>query len=185
VRGALVTGLAYDSIASHSYSWVACPSSATVQGACTTPASTATTPPTTYQLVQSNSPQAAVVVGVSIFCRREDMFPGVKSKWWQRSGPFLGASVYPLNHYFFGASLEPIHGFNLTLGPVFGSQMSSPAQYTVGEQVSAAAAPTLPSSSKFHAGAFVMVGFDTSIFQAVFGSLWSNVTSVGTPPAAH
>ncbi len=182
VRGALVTGFAFDSIGNRSYSWVACPVSppAPPSGACFSAAPTSGTAPTTatYQLVQSNSPQAAVVVGVTIFIKREDMFPGAKSKWWQRSGPFLGASAYPLNHYFLGCSLEPLHGLNLTLGPVFGSQTRLPNNYTQGP-VTAATAPTIPSSSGFRAGVFVMVGFDTSMFKAIFGSLWGNVTSVG------
>ncbi|MGA9057776.1 MAG: hypothetical protein WB763_14835, partial [Terriglobia bacterium] len=158
VRGALVSGLAYDSIGNRSYSWVACPSPPSSgsgpSGACYSqaPATSNPTPPTSYQLLQSNSPQAAVVVGVSIFIKREDMFPGVKAPWWQRylpTEPFLGASVYPLNHYFVGGSLEPIHGFNLTLGPVFGSQASLPPQYTPGEQVTGTTAPTVPISSRF------------------------------------
>jgi hypothetical protein len=136
--------------------------------------------------VQSNSPQAAVVVGISLFIKREDMFPGKKPPWWQSylpTEPFLGASVYPLSHYFVGGSLEPLHGFFLTLGPVFGSQTCLPKnwQYAPGQQVTQTSTPTIPSSSHFRKGAFVMAGFDTSLFKAIFGGLWSNVTSVGTP----
>ena len=126
-------------------------------------------------------------IGVSLYIRRVDMFPGVKRPWWEKylpTSPFLGASVFPLNHYLVGGSLEPLRGFNLTLGPVFGAQTSLPPPYTVGEQVSATSTPALPTSSRFRTGAFAMAGFDTSLFKAIFGSLWSNVTNVGTPPSA-
>jgi hypothetical protein len=121
------------------------------------------------------------------------MFPGKKSLWWQRclpTNPFIGASVYPLNRYFVGGSLEPIHGFFVTLGPVFGSQTSLPEDYPykLGQQVTTATAPAIPDSSRFRVGGFVMVGFDTSLFKEIFKLLLSSpgvIKTIGTPAGSQ
>lgn len=190
VRGALVTGISFNSVANISYSWNPCPlpptGTTSTAGKCYS--STTASSPTTFQFVKNSTTGVAAVVGVNLYVRSQDMFPGARRSWYTRylpTSPFFGASVFPLNQYFYGGAAEPLRGFNITVGGVYGSQTSLPRSWSFqpGDQVTAPTVPTVPSATRFRNGVFFMLGCDTSLFQAIFGSIWTNVTTIGAPPS--
>ena len=175
----LVTGVAYDSVTSPSFSWNTCPTDpnntpagnypSSAHPACispTTPAGSTTSTPPYYQLISTKQAPVAAVQGVDIFFKRQDQFPTAIRP--HSVGAFIGVAAYPLNHYFFGLSGEPKPGFNLTAGAVVGSINVLPDSF--GYQVGSysTANPTVPSATRFKVGFFVMFGFDTSLFKSIF-----------------
>jgi len=129
-NAALITGVAYDSIPSESFSWFTCPTSPTLLAGnpssaapgCispTTPSGAITPLPTYYELLQTKQPFVAAVQGINIYILPQDTFtvhtrPGIL-----RFVPeaFLGASAYPLNHYYVGGSEEGLlRGLSITGG---------------------------------------------------------------------
>jgi hypothetical protein len=145
-----------------------------------------------YVISQDSSMRGkAVVVGVEIYFRPQDMYPDVHDKW-KSPGVLLGASVYPLNQYYLGLAFEPKHGITIGAGLATGSaQRLPPSDYvneylgptqipgTNGSPPTPVSAPPLSPGTVFHYSGFVMVGFDINIFQAIFGKL----SIVGTPSA--
>jgi hypothetical protein len=140
------------------------------------------TPPTYYQLVKSSQAPVAAVEGVDLFLlnqgRAQDMFPGHQKL---TPGLFLGAAAYPPNHYFVGTTIEPERGFNISAGAVFGSQTILPSSFAYTPGSYASVNPSIPTSTKFKTGFFIMIGFDTSLFGQIFnGSIFQSVLSIGT-----
>jgi len=194
-QGALVTGIAYDSVPNQSFSWVNCPTSTSDPngnlplptnpgGSCIsqTATSTNTTPATYYQLVKSINAPVAAIQGVDLFLfnkdRSQDMFKRAKS-W--TPGLFIGASAYPLDHYFGGLAFEPMRGFNITGGAVGGSETFLSKSSVVAPGGYSDANPSIPTSSHFKAGFFIMIGFDTNLFGSIFnGSIFQSVIPIGT-----
>jgi hypothetical protein len=139
-----------------------------------------------YVISQDSSMRGkAVVMGVELYFKPQDMYPDVRGKW-LGAGFLLGASVYPLNQYYGGLAFEPKHGITIGAGFATGSAQRLPASDYVGECLgptivnnAAVSAPPLSPGTVFHYSGFVMVGFDINIFQAIFGKL----SIVGTPSA--
>lgn len=208
-HGALVTGVAYDSIKQSTFSWVTCltnanfpngnppnltatsSSTTTPSGACASPTvipTGATAAPTYYQLHVQSGPTVAVVEGVDLFIfdnaswkhgGARDMF---KSRMaWTPPELYLAASAYPVNHYYAGLSEEPLQGFHLS-GGIAGavqSSISTGSGFTVGAV--SLSNPTIPTTSHFKGGFFIEVGFDTSLFGQIFSkNAFNNVLSLGS-----
>ena len=193
-NAALITGVAYDSIPSESFSWFTCPTSPTLLAGnpssaapgCISPTtpSGATTPlPTYYELLQTKQPFVAAVQGINIYILPQDTFtvhtrPGIL-----RFVPeaFLGASAYPLNHYYVGGSEEGLlRGLSITGGFAYGSQNILPSNFPYKPGTVVTAAPTLSTSTRFQKGFFLMVGFHTSLFKAIFSGSAFQGTTIGT-----
>jgi hypothetical protein len=185
--GTIFGGFAFSTISTKSFSvgTVPCgsfPSGSTAYTACG--GATATSPAAAYAIQGSSSRVGtAVIAGVEIYLHPQDMYPHMKSTNYG-AGILVGASVYPLNQYYVGLSVEPVHGFTLGAGFVAGSQQKLPSGYGVGtylgNNATGSATPTISTSSSFHGGAFLMLGFDINIFQTFF----SSVTSIGTSLSA-
>jgi hypothetical protein len=208
-HGALVTGVAYDSIKQSTFSWATCltnanfpngnppnltatsSSTTTPSGACASPTvipSGATAAPTYYQLNAQSGPTVAVVEGVDLFIfdnfswkhgGARDMF---KSRMaWTPPELYLAASAYPVNHYYLGLSEEPLQGFHFSGGiaGAVSSSISPGAGFNVGSV--SLSNPTIPTTSHFKGGFFIEVGFDTSLFGQIFSkSAFSSVLSLGS-----
>ena len=208
-HGALVTGVAYDWIKQSALNWVACPTNANTpngnppgltgtqsggtgaNGSCISPivaSGSQTTAPTYYQLQPQSGPTVAVVEGVNLFLfdnpslkhgSARDMF---KSRMaWTPPELYLAASAYPINRYYLGLTEEPLQGFHFS-GGIAGAVLSStPASsgYTAGTvSISNSAIPT---TSHFRGGAFIEIGFDTSLFGQIFnGNILSNILTLGS-----
>lgn len=199
-NAALITGVTYDSIPNQSFSWFTCPTSPTLPNGnpsssvpgCispTTPAGATTPSPTYYELLQTRQPFIGAVQGINIYILPQDTFTTHRNPGYLRFIPdvFLGASVYPLNHYFAGLSEEGLlRGLSISGGLAYGSQDVVPSNFPYKPGTVVTAAPTLSTSTRFQKGFFLMVGFHTSLFKAIFsGSAFQN-TSIGTagaPPA--
>jgi hypothetical protein len=144
---------------------------------------------TANYVISRSSPRVgiAVLVGVELYFRSQDEYPGAGRRLFRGWGAMFGASVFPLNQYFIGPSVEPKRGFMLGAGYVIGSQPSLPSSTYVGQSLgptttatgTAITAPALSTNSVFKSGFFFTVGFDINIFQAIFGK----VNNVGTPSA--
>jgi hypothetical protein len=131
-------------------------------------------------------------VGIELYFKPQDMYPGVIPKW-GGLGLMFGTSLVPLaNQYYIGLSVEPLKTHGITFGAGFATgswqrltnasvnqilgptSLANPSETTV----SAVPPPALPpTDSKFHSSAFVMIGFDFNIFQAIFGK----VLNIGVP----
>ncbi len=194
-NAALITGVAYDSIPNQSFSWFTCPTSPTDLGGnpsssppgCISPTTpTGVTPPypTYYELLQTTQPTVAAVQGINIYLLPQDTFTTHTHPGYLRFIPeaFLGASVYPLNHYYVGLSEEGLlRGLSVTSGFAYGSENVLPSNFPYKPGTVVTAAPTLSTSTRFRNGFFVMVGFHTSLFKAIFsGSAFQNTSSIGT-----
>jgi hypothetical protein len=194
INAALITGAAYDSVPNYSYSWFTCPTNpafpagnqSTAAPGCISPTtpSTATTPlPTYYALQRTQQAQVAAIQGITFYIWPKDSFTQHTIPPLARYMPgiFVGASAYPLNHYFGGLSEEPVRGFSITAGIVYGSETTLPSNspYTIGSVVQST--PSSLTSSSLRPGFFVMFGFHTSLFGAVFnGSVFQNALNIGT-----
>jgi len=193
-NAALITGVAYDSIPNQSFSWFICPTSPTLLAGnpsssdpgCispTTPAGATAPSPTYYELLQTKQPFAGAVQGINIYILPQDTFTSHTNPGYLRFMPdvFLGASVYPLNHYYVGLSEEGLlRGLSISGGFAYGSQNVLPSNFSYKPGAVVTAAPTLSTSTRFRNGFFVMVGFHTSLFKAIFsGSAFQN-TTIGT-----
>lgn len=94
---------------------------------------------------------------------------------------FLGASAYPLNHYFAGLSDEPHRGISFTGGVVVGAETMLPKNFPTPVYGVVQANLTIPTTSSMKSGYFVMVAFHTSLFGAIFkGSVFQNVIGIPT-----
>ena len=181
--GTALAGFAFSSIANRSYSLVSCPY-------CPSFAS-----PVDLIAESDEKPGRAVVVGIDVYFKQQDMYPGVRRTWQNRflpSGVVFGASVDPLNQYFLGLAAEPIRGFTYSFGGTVGQQNRLPLGQYPGQPVGYTGsggttptytAPTLGSASGFRAGAFAMVAFDLNLFQTVFSKAFGGATSLGPPGA--
>lgn len=168
-NGALIAGVAYDSVANQTYSWQQCPvgstQTKTPNPPCYSPAATGSNSQIyNYQLLRSVQAPVAAVGGVLIYFRSRDMFAPKADR--RAFGGLFAISAYPLNHYFFGPAYEPKPGINVSGGVVFGAANALPTGYSVG--VISASNPSLPSDTKFKTGAFVMLSFDAYLFKAIF-----------------
>jgi hypothetical protein len=191
---ALITGVAYDSIGSPSYSWFTCPTSPTLPAGndssappgCispTTAAGATTSAPTYYELVKTSQTTVSVVQGINFNIVKQDTYIS------QNSYPrpifftpsiFFGASAYPLNHYYFGLSESPIRELSITGGLSYGSQTRLPANYPYAPGSVVDTAPALLTSSTFKPAYFIMIGFHTSLFGKIFnGSIFQNISNSG------
>jgi len=193
-KAALFTGVAYDSVPNVNFNWVACPTSATnttgstATNACISPttAAGATTPQLTYyQLVKTRQPQIAAIEGIAIYpWKPRDMFREIRGQRVSFSPElFIGAAAYPLDHYFLGGNVEPIHGMSFFGGLAFGAETTLPrnSPYQIGSVAQGTAPPALTTSTSMHTGVFVGVAFHTSLFGSIFnGSVFQNVLSIGT-----
>jgi adenylate kinase family enzyme len=194
-NAALVTGFAYDSVTTYSFSWSACPLSSTntmgstTKGSCISPTPAAgSTAPTYYQLTQSKQVTFTAVQGINLYPFPKDTFTAHSTPRSLNLMPaiFIGAAIYPLNHYYIGLSEEPssFRLLSITGGLTYGSQTALPSNspFMVGSV--ATSAQPLSTSTHFRAGFFVMVGFHTSLFKAIFtGSAFQNTSNTGTAGA--
>ena len=186
-HGTIFGGFAFSSLSNTTYSvtTTTCPT--------TTPCSASVEGGQNGYVISQNSTMRgkAVVVGVELYFRPQDMYPDVHDKW-KSPGVLLGASVYPLNQYYAGLAFEPKHGITVGVGFATGSAQRLPPSDYVGEYLgptqipgsngsapTPVSAPPLSPGTVFHYSGFVMVGFDINIFQAIFGKL----SIVGTPSA--
>jgi hypothetical protein len=121
-----------------------------------------------------------VLGGAELYFRSQDEYPGAADRRWFRSfAAIFGAAVYPLNQYFLGVSVEPKRGFMIGAGYIIGSQPSLSSANYVGQSLGpATTAPSVATNSAFKSGAFLTIGFDSNIFQAIFKTQLGNV---GTP----
>jgi hypothetical protein len=212
---ALITGAAYDSISNPSFSWFTCPASSSMpggnpplmpsstggtlllaSGACISPSGGTTALPTYYQLMQSKQTQLAVIQGISIYLRPQDSFTRYTRgghSWRLSPGLFLGAAVYPLNHYYVGISAEPFRsGVSIVVGYAAGVVNRLPRNYgfvpndVVMSNSTPPTPPALSTSTTLRGGWFVMVGFHTSLFKAIFtGTAFQNPGSIGTAGSSN
>jgi hypothetical protein len=194
-NAALITGVAYDSVPTQSFSWFTCPTSPTLPAGnpssaapgCispTTPSGATTPSPTYYELLQTKQPFVGGIQGINIYILPQDTFTVHSHPGYLRfvvPSVFLGASVYPLNHYYVGLAEEGLlRGLSISTGLAYGSQNELPSNFPYKPGTVVTAAPTLFTSTRFKNGFFVMVGFHTSLFKAIFsGSAFQN-TTVGT-----
>jgi hypothetical protein len=193
--GTLVTGIAYDSIRPPTFSWNACPISttntagnfpSTMMPTCISPSTPATTGVAAatpyYQLISTTQTTAAAVQGVDLFFGHQDQFPA--RKMGPSLGALIGVSAYPLNHYYLGLMVE-CRGFNLSAGAAFSPINYIPSSFGYGVGSYAATNPTIPTDSKWKTGFFIMLGFDTNLFESIFNlSAFRNsgaATVVGAP----
>jgi hypothetical protein len=191
---ALITGVAYDSVGSPSYSWFTCPTSPTLPAGndssappgCispTTAAGATTTAPTYYELVKSSQTTVTVVEGINFNIVKQDTYIDQNSyphSIFFTPSIFFGASAYPLNHYYFGLSESPIRELSITGGLSYGSQTKLPANYPYAQGSVVDTAPALLTSSTFKPGYFVMIGFHTSLFGKIFnGSIFQSSSNSG------
>ncbi|MGB9457860.1 MAG: hypothetical protein WCB12_17555 [Bryobacteraceae bacterium] len=187
-HGTVFAGFAFDSISNRSYSLAACSSADCL--------SSSSNAPVDVIAQSSEKPGKAVVLGLDIYFTPQDMYPEVRRtriNEYLPSGFVFGASVDPLNQYFFGVAAEPKRGFMYSFGYVLGQQNRLPAGQYPGEQVpysnaggTAApsyTAPTLGSATGFRNGVFVMAAFDLNIFQTVFSKVFGGLTNLGPPSA--
>jgi len=168
-NGALIAGIAYDSVANQMYSWQQCPvgttQTTTPNPPCYSPPATGTATQTyNYQLLRTGQAPVAAVGGILLYFKPRDMFDPKLDK--HAFGAMFAVSAYPLNHYFIGPTWEPKPGINFSAGIVEGSTNLLPTGYSEG--VIASSNPTLPSVTKFKTGAFFMLSFDAYLFKAIF-----------------
>jgi hypothetical protein len=168
-NGALIAGVAYDSVPNQTYSWQQCPvgnaQTKTPNAPCySTPATGTNTQTYNYQLVRSVQAPVAATGGILLYPRPRDMFAPKADK--NAFGVIFAISAYPLNHYLLGPAYEPKPGISLSAGIVEGSTNILPKGYSVG--VISASNPDLPSATKFKTGGFVMLSFDAYLFKAIF-----------------
>jgi len=193
-EGELVTGAAYDSVVSYSYSWFTCPLNATYPNGNTSSAncasfqtSSAGTTSTTdyYLLTQTQQVPVAAVQGInlSLFGPKDTFVLYPKNIYYPDA--FLGIAVYPLNHYYVGLSETVVRGFNLTGGMAVGSQAYLPANSSYQVNGVYTVNPSIGTSARFRKGFFVMVDFRTSLFKDIFnGSAFTNVLQIGNAGSA-
>jgi hypothetical protein len=187
-HGTIFGGFAFSSLSNLSYSVTTAPCPPTV---CPSASFSSYAGQTAYVISQTSSMRGkAVVVGVELYLRPQDMYPDVRDKW-MSPGVLLGASVYPLNQYYFGLAIEPKHGITIGAGFAVGSEQRLPPSNYVGQYLgptqiltpsgtlAPVSAPTLNTDTAFRKSGFIMIGFDINIFQAIF----SQVANVGTPSA--
>lgn len=133
-HGALVTGVAYDSVKQMTFSWLTCPTNATYltgnpsgltgttispppsSGPCASPTtvpSGATTAPTYYQLQPTSGPTVAVVEGVDLF-----IFDNFRLRNWMQGGArdmFASRMVLSRPELYLAASAYPVNHYFLGL----------------------------------------------------------------------
>jgi hypothetical protein len=168
-NGALIAGIAYDSVANQTFTWQQCPvgttQTTTPNPPCySSPAIGTATQTYNYQLLRTVQAPVAAVGGVLLYFKPRDMFDPKIDK--HAFGAMFAVSAYPLNHYFIGPAWEPKPGINLSAGVVEGATNLLPTGYSEG--VISTSNPTLPSVTKFKTGAFFMLSFDAYLFKAIF-----------------
>jgi hypothetical protein len=214
-NAALITGAAYDSIPNPSFSWFMCPTSSAIpggnpplmtpstggsllltSGSCISPSGGTTALPTYYQLMQSKQTQLAIIQGISVYFRPQDSFTRYTRDghtWRMSPGLFLGAAVWPLNHYYAGLSAEPFRaGISIVAGYAAGVVNRLPRNYgfvpndVVMSNSTPPTPPALSTSTTLRGGWFVMVGFHTSLFKAIFtGTAFQNPGNIGTAGSSN
>lgn len=190
----LITGAAFDSITSSSYSWITCPinskypSGSTDPATCasfqTTSSSGAVTTTNYYMLTQSKQAPIAAIQGINIFAfGPKDEFLFTPENLYAPD-VFLGAAAYPVGHFYLGLSETPVRGLSVTFGLSVGSQTYLPSSSNYQMNTVYTTNPSIPTSSHFQKGFFVMVGFRTALFKGIFnGSAFQNVIPIGTAGA--
>jgi hypothetical protein len=142
--------------------------------------------------MESKQTQVAIIQGITIYLRPQDSFTRctrIGHSWRIPPGLFLGAAVYPLNHYYIGMSTEPFRsGLSIVGGYAGGVVNRLPKNYgfvqndVVMSNSTPPAPPALSTSNTLRGGWFVMVGFHTSLFKAIFtGTAFQNPGNIGTP----
>jgi hypothetical protein len=195
--GALIAGVAYDSVPNQSYQWQQCPTSSSFpNGTNSTPCYSPTpaggaTPSYNYQLLRTSQAPVAAVGGILLYPKQRDMFSPKTDK--SALAALFAVSLYPLNHYFVGPAFEFKPGISISSGVVFGSTNVLPDHYGFAPGDVTSGAPSPPSVTRFKTGFYFMLSFDAYLFKAIFtsgpvvptiGSSASSVTAIPTTTAA-
>jgi hypothetical protein len=161
----------------------------TPSGSGATASSTTVIPYYAYQS-QNDHYQIQGMAGINWYLKRRDFYPGYLPMW-QRVLPGLlfGTSVTAPGNFIAGLDFEPTNGLDFILGGEVGPVKQLAPGVTLGSTGTNgtyfAAGDTVPTTQRLKAGFVFGIGFDLSVFNAVFSSA-STPSSSATPatPAA-
>jgi hypothetical protein len=173
--GALMAGVAYDSVPNQSYQWQQCPTSSSFPNGTTstpcyspTPPSGSSTPTYNYQLLRTTQAPVAAIGGILLYLKQRDMFSPKTDK--SALAAMFAVSLYPLNHYYLGPAYEFKPGISVSSGIVFGSTNVLPSRYGFVPGDVTTSAPPPPSVTRFKTGFYLTLNFDAYLFKAIFTS---------------
>ena len=125
-------------------------------------------------VLANTSHQLEPIVGVDVYFRKRDTYPGAPNSWYQKTG-FMGAvSISPPNSFFVGGFWEPWLGMQLAGGANIGMEKRLQSNFQFGTPVDITS--DFPTVNKQAVGAFVSAGLDLDLFRKIFGK----VTGIGT-----